>query len=68
MWWPRMPDATSAGTSERDQLPPLKRSGPWFRSGWQWEDGGPDCRQGLRMLLYDLIKLYEPSFEPARTS
>ncbi len=37
MWWPRMPDATSAGTSARDQLLPLKRSGPWFRSGWQWK-------------------------------
>jgi hypothetical protein len=63
-----MPGATSAGTSEAGQLLPLKRSGRWFRSGWQWEDGGPDCRQGLHVLLYNLIKLYEPSFDPAGTN
>lgn len=62
-----MLDATSAGTSGRAQPLPLKRSGRWFKSDWQWEDGGPNCRQGLHVLLYDLIKLYEPSFDPART-
>ncbi|WP_414605656.1 HNH endonuclease [Stenotrophomonas pavanii] len=36
----------------KDQPLPLKRSGRWFRSGWQWGDGGPDCHQGSRVLPY----------------
>ena len=51
-WWPRIAGATRGGTSGRDQPLPLKRSGRWFRRGWQWGDGGPDCHQGLHVLPY----------------
>ncbi|WP_394687245.1 GIY-YIG nuclease family protein [uncultured Xanthomonas sp.] len=61
-----MPAVTKDATKGlgRPSLP--THSGHWFRGGSRWENGGRHYRQGLRVLLFDLIKLHEPSFETSK--
>ncbi|WP_261311990.1 GIY-YIG nuclease family protein [Stenotrophomonas sp. DR822] len=62
-----MPAVTIAAISGQATHPRQNPSAHWCNGALPVENGGPHYRQGLNVLLYDLIKLHECSFDPKLT-